>query len=104
MQYRVQFADEAPAIGSGWRGVAEIKVGRKWVTIVETATGYKARTQSENFEKVMLLVGTAHNLARSGIAGKLPPYVAQRFDQLSEGHQEYLAFLVRFAMEGWNRK
>jgi hypothetical protein len=40
---RVCFEDEAPAIGSGWRGVTIESVGPKWARIRETATGTPAK-------------------------------------------------------------
>lgn len=42
---RVFFMTEAPRIGSGWRGVTVVKVGRKWVRIKETSTGIPARLE-----------------------------------------------------------
>lgn len=36
---RLYLYDEAPRVGSGWRGVQVVKVGRKWVHLRETSTG-----------------------------------------------------------------
>lgn len=41
--HRLWLGDELPNIGSGWRGVTVTKVGHKWVTLYETATGFRAR-------------------------------------------------------------
>lgn len=35
-EFFIQFWDEAPAIGSGWRGVAVHKLGHKWAHIIST--------------------------------------------------------------------
>lgn len=42
-EYRIQFYDEVPSIGSGMRGISVVKLGRKWVKIVEVASGTTAR-------------------------------------------------------------
>lgn len=66
MQYRIQFADEAPAIGSGWRGVAVLKLGRKWVTIVETATSARAR-----LKKAVWAEMPKHVVKRNKLTGEI---------------------------------
>lgn len=38
----VYFQDEAPRIGCGWRR-CDVIVGRKWIRIIERATGRKAK-------------------------------------------------------------
>lgn len=44
MDYRVHFMhDECKAFGCGDRGVAVLKIGRKWVTLLEVGSGIKAR-------------------------------------------------------------
>lgn len=43
MEYRIQFRDECPSIGAGSRGIAVLKLGRKWVHIVDPSSGAKAR-------------------------------------------------------------
>jgi hypothetical protein len=66
MQFRVHFADEAPAIGSGSRGVAVLKDGRKWVTIVETAIGTRARLR-----KAVWLTMTKAVVRRNRLTGEV---------------------------------
>lgn len=46
----VQFDNEAPRIGSGFRGVTILKIGRKWVRIKETATDRVARLPRRTWE------------------------------------------------------
>lgn len=41
MEWRIYLMQEAPSVGSGWRGVAVIKEGYKWVYLIETATEIK---------------------------------------------------------------
>ena len=48
---RYRFANEAPRIGCGERGVY-IERGRKWVVITECATGARCRLPLAVFEKV----------------------------------------------------
>lgn len=48
---RWRFADEAPRIGCGERGV-NVLVGRKWVRIVERSTGNRVKLPVEVFEKL----------------------------------------------------
>lgn len=40
---RVYLQDEAPRVGTGWRGVKVKTIGRKWAHLVETSsdTGFK---------------------------------------------------------------
>lgn len=45
---RIYFHDEAPRIGSGIRGCT-ILVGRKWVRVVENATGVRVRFKKDKF-------------------------------------------------------
>jgi len=40
---RVWMKDEAPAIGQGWRTLALVREGRKWVRVEEISTGRTAR-------------------------------------------------------------
>lgn len=39
----VYFQDQAPRIGSGWRGINVVTLGRKWVRIESHASGKTAR-------------------------------------------------------------
>ncbi len=43
MQYRIQFMDEAPAFGSGSRGVAVVKQDRRYITLYDIGSGIKKR-------------------------------------------------------------
>ena len=49
---RIFFEDEAPRIGCGWRWVTVI-VGHKWVRVVETSTGARAKFSIKQFEQIM---------------------------------------------------
>lgn len=46
---RIYFEDEAPRIGCGNRWVT-VTVGRKWVRVVENATGARAKFTVKQFE------------------------------------------------------
>jgi len=41
MEWRIYLMNEAPSVGFGWRGVAVINEGYKWVHLIETATEIK---------------------------------------------------------------
>lgn len=47
MEWRIYLMQEAPSVGSGWRGVAVISEGRKWIYLIETATEIKFKLLKE---------------------------------------------------------
>lgn len=47
----IYFQDEAPRLGCGWRRCA-VKVGRKWVRLVERATGYRQKLPLKTFAQL----------------------------------------------------
>lgn len=53
MTFKTQmyFTDDVPKFYCGMRGV-EIKIGRKWVRILEPATGRKARIRMSHWERI----------------------------------------------------
>jgi hypothetical protein len=50
-RWLVQFQDEAPAIGSGWRAV-HVAIGRKWVRIFDHCTGRRSRLHVDKWRDV----------------------------------------------------
>ena len=52
MQYRVYFDGQAPAFGDGYRGVAVVKAGYKWVRLVEIGSGYFARVSRAKWDEM----------------------------------------------------
>lgn len=49
---RIYLENEATRIGSGWRGVQIVKVGRKWVSLRETSTGLPFKLPKRMFESM----------------------------------------------------
>lgn len=47
MEWRIYLMQEAPSVGIGWRGVAVISEGRKWIYLIETATEIKFKLLKE---------------------------------------------------------
>lgn len=52
MTMRIYLEDECPRIGSGWRTV-EIKMGRKWAHLIDTANGHRARLPKDEAERII---------------------------------------------------
>lgn len=48
---RLYLQDEAPRVGSGWRGVQVVKVGRVWVHLRETSTGIAFKLPMEVYKR-----------------------------------------------------
>lgn len=47
MEWRIYLMQEAPSVGIGWRGVAVISEGRKWIYLIEIATEIKFKLLKE---------------------------------------------------------
>lgn len=47
MEWRIYLMQEAPSVGIGWRGIAVISEGRKWIYLIETATEIKFKLLKE---------------------------------------------------------
>lgn len=49
---RIYLHDEAPAIGSGWRGVSIVSIGPKWARLRETATRSPFRLKRATWDAI----------------------------------------------------
>lgn len=47
----VQFEDEAPRIGSGWR-LLTVEIGWKWVRLINKSANKRARIKREVFDRL----------------------------------------------------
>lgn len=50
---RLYLQDEAPRVGSGWRGVQVVKVGRVWAHLRETSTGITFKLPVEMYNRAV---------------------------------------------------
>lgn len=52
MTVRIYLEDECPRIGAGWRTV-DVKIGRKWAYLTDTANGTRSRLPKEEAIKII---------------------------------------------------
>lgn len=49
MEWRIYLMQEAPSVGIGWRGVAVISEGRKWIYLIEKLLQKSNSSSSRKF-------------------------------------------------------